>query len=1121
MLLPGRRRFIAPVAALVLGLALRATAPADAQSSDDTGIIAITVIDATTKKPLQDARITLYGATQASALTNRSGIVKYTDVPSGIYRVRVVKNGFIGNVSPQFEMLGNKEVDVDVNLGAQVPAGAPPATSASTDASGLKVIGRVSARVSVTTRDVDTDSAVRKVSDSLTDALSKIAGVDVTQATNDPDAAQTISLNGHDESQTAVTLDGIPLGAPGTAVNLRGVNTDLFSGASVSFAAQAGSLGGAVNFRTLQPTQTWVTRLSTSYGTFDKFNYQLGETGSIGKLGIAVLHTERESNTQLTFNTFTDQSGLDYAHAGESSNVGDYLKLRYALGDKTIANFTVLQNNQGISSLCTQDVTIVPCGIGPGNTTASRFQFAYATVQSLIGEVTTSLSAYVNSNNGDQNDADRYVDGVANPLVSNTTSVARGIAFQSTVNAGRSTWTLNGSTYDSLTTFSPIVNTSPFVVPSVTGSDSQIFQLSDLYKINDRLSAGPNASLAATEGAGASVLGGISGTWRPQSADTYAGSVSVGSSQPSGGIVRTYSDPAGARFNCAAGTANVSGPGDSPQRQSAISYDANWTHAWTFGSFNLDLYRQTQADQLINAQIVASSLGFTATNPYIEELQSFFASPYTCGAGAVLNPSNVYVSEPIGDTTRVYAGFTLSGRVALGPHLVAIPAYQTNGASIIAADARLAGLNSTTIIGEQIPGRPVHRGNITFDGDLPHLGVELLANVQYVGSNNAQHVDPYSLLSLGVSHSVGFGRLSFLETNVFNTETGALSSLLFAQPEPTSGGGLLYVAANPNPPRQFSLTYSFNTGAQTGAGGARPSRGFARSAAAQTAQTLAQTGPAQQPQRVRGLGAFTPFPPPPGVDPLAVADKRDSCTADDVKIAGPVLEGLRAAAAAYAAGKPLPPVDGLALVPHGSPSENWYFEVRPNLPPRPAGADAGRLPRGGRAGGEFGGPGPGPGPGGPGGAGPGGPGPGGPGPGEPPPGGPEGGGGLPPGPAPAASPPAAAAAPSSGGAAPGASPSPEAGASAGPQRLEVQARANPNPSPGPRPSPNPAFRAAFEKFRATLSCSYFSALTQDEAKSNGFTAFVGRNGLGYAPKIGLFAVRAPELGTGGGSLKHQ
>lgn len=1104
-------------------------APASAQSSDETGIIAITVIDATTKKPLQDARITLFGATQASALTNRSGIVKYTDVPSGLYRVRVVKAGFTGNTSPQFEILGNKEVDVDVNMAAQVARGAVPSTPATTDASGLKVIGRVSARVSVTTRDVDADSAIRKVSDSLTDALSKIAGVDVTQASNDPDAAQTISLNGHDESQTAVTLDGIPLGAPGTAVNLRGVNTDLFSGAGVSFAAQAGALGGSVNFRTLQPTQTWVTRLSTSYGTFDKFNYQFGETGSIGKLGIAVLHTDRETNNQLTFNTFTDQSGLTYPHAGESSNVGDYIKLRYGLGDKTIANFTVLQNNQGISSLCTQDVTLFPCGIGPGNTTASTFQFAYATVQSLIGEVTTSLSAYVNSNNGYQNDASRYINGVSSPLVSNMRSVARGIAFQSTVNQGRSTWTLNGSTYDSLTTFDPIVNSSAFVIPSVTGSDSQIFQLSDLYKINDRLSVGPNASLAATNGSGASLLAGVSGTWRPQAADTFAGSASVGSSQPPGGIIRTYSDPASARFNCAAGTANVSGPGDQPAKQSAVSYDANWTHQWTFGSFNFDVYRQTQADQLINAQIVATSLGFNATSPYIADLQSFFDSPFTCGPTAILNPANVYVSEPIGDTTRVYGGFTLSGRIALGPHLVAIPAFQTNGATVIAADARLAALNSTTIIGAQIPGRPVHRGNLTLDGDLPHAGLELLANVQYVGSNNSQHLTPYALLSLGASHDVGFGRLSFLETNVFSTETGALSSLVFAQPQVTSGGSLLYVAANPNPPRQFTLTYSFNTGASNGAGGSRMSRGAARSAVAQTAQNLADTG-AQQPQRTRGLGAFTPFPPPPGVDPLSVAEKRDSCTADDAKIAGPVLDQLRAAAEAYAAGEPLPAVDGLALLPHGPPTGDWYFEVRPNLPPRPAsagqGASGGRFGRGQRvgiAGGEGGGPGAG---GGPGGLGP---------PGEGGPGGPPGeAAGPPPGsrepaasasPAPSASSSAAAPASPAAGAVPAASPWPGAVplpmGSTGPEKLVVQPRVVPSLPPGPRPTPNPAFRAAFMKFRAALSCSYFTALSQDEAKTHGFIAFAGRNGLGYAPRIGLFAIRAPELGTGGGSLKHQ
>jgi len=1094
--------------------------PARAQSSDDTGIIAITVIDATTKKPLQDARITLFGATQASALTNRSGVVKYTDVPSGLYRVRVVKNGFTGNISPQFEILGNKEVDVDVNMAAQTARGEPPSTPATTDAGGLKVIGRVSARVSVTTHDVDADSAIRKVSDSLTDALSKLAGVDVTQSSNDPDAAQTISLNGHDESQTAVTLDGIPLGAPGSAVNLRGINTDLFGGASVSFAAQAGALGGAVNFRTLQPTQSWVSRFSTSYGTFDKFNYQIGETGSLGKLGIAFLHTLRESNNPLTFNTFTDQSGLTYAHAGESSNVGNFLKLRYGLGDRTTVNFTALQNDQGVSSLCTQDVTLVPCGIGPGNTSAGKFQFIYGTVQSLVGEVTTSVSAYLNSNVNNQNDALRYINGVSSPLVSTTQTLARGVAFLSTVNMGRSTWTLNGSTYDSLTSFNPVINGSPFVVPSAVGSDSQTFGLSDLYKLNDRLSLGPNVSLASTNGTGASVLGGLSGTWRPQAADTFGASVSVGSSQPAGGLIRTYSDPAGARFNCAAGTANVNGPGDQPGKQSAISYDANWTHQWTYGSFSLDLYRQTQADQLINAQIVATSLGFSASDPYIQALQSYFSSPYACGATAVLNPANVYVSEPIGDTTRLYQGFTLSGRIALGPHLVAIPSYQTNGASVTAADLRLAALNSTTIIGAQIPGRPVHRGNLTLDGDVPHAGLELLANLQYVGSNNSQHLDPYALLSLGASHALGVGKLSFLETNVFNTESGALSSLAFAQPIPTSGGALLYVAANPNPPRQFTLTYSFNTGALSGAGGARASRSAARAGVAQTAQNLAEGG---QQQRARGLGAFTPFPPPPGVDPLSVADKRDSCTADDAKIAGPVLEQLRAAAAAYTAGKALPAVDGLALVPHGSPAGDWYFEVRPNLPPRPAsaigqGASGGRFGRGER----FGGPGGEGGPGGPGGGGPGG---GGPPPGDAGPGAPPPGEGAQPPASPTGSASGSIAAAPGGSPAPGAQPSPAAtsspAASSGPEKLVVQPRVAASPPPGPRPSPNPAFRAAFMKFRATLSCSYFSALSQAEAKTDGFSAFAGRNGLGYAPRIGLFAVRAPELGTGGGSLKHQ
>jgi len=1066
------RRVFALFLALLLPLA--PLTPAAAQYSDDTGIITINVFDAATKKPLQDARITLYGATQASALTNKSGVVKYTDVPTGLYRVRIVRNGFTQNISPQFELLGNKEVELDVNMAeqvARVPSGSATPAPAASDSSGLKIIGRAQAKVTINTRDVDVDSAVRRVSDSLTDALSKIAGVDVTVASNDPDAAQTISLNGHDETQTAVTLDGIPLGAPGSAVNLRGINTDLFSGASVSTSAQAGALGGSVNFRTLQPTQTWISRFSESYGTFDRFNYQIGETGSYGKLGIAVLHTLREGNNPLTFNTFTDESGLTYAHAGESSNAGDFLKLRYGLGDKTTLNFTVLQNNSGTSALCTQDVTLVPCGIGPGNTNVGAFQFAYGTVQTLVGETTLSATTYINSNNSYQNDLLRFVDGTSEPLLSNTKSTSRGVAFLATINQNKSTWTFNGSTMESTTDFNPIVNSSAFVVPSSFSNSSITFQLSDQYKVNDRLSVGPNVSLASLSGSGSSLLGGVGGQWRPYAGDTYGGSVSLGSSQSPGGLIRTLSDPASARFNCAAGTANVSGPGDQPGPQSAISYDANWTHQWKFGLLRFDFYRQTQADQLINAQIVATSLGMNASSPYIQALNGFYSAPDTCGASAVLNPNNVYVSEPIGDMTRLYQGLTIGGRIGLGPHLVLIPAYSVNGAVVTAADQRLAALNSTTIIGSQIAGRPLHRGNLTIDGDLPHLGLELLSNVSYTGPNNSQHLDPYALVNIGASHQLGPGRISFLESNVFNTESGALSSLTYAEPIATSGGGLLYVAANPNTPRQFSLTYTFNTGARTGAGGARQSRTAAAASAASAASALAGQGTAQQ--RARNIGSFQPYPPPDGTDPLSVADKRDSCKSEDATVAAPVLAQLQAAVDAFKAGKPIPAVEGLAIIPHGSATtDKWYFEVRPNIPNAGQNGQNGQNGQGGRRGG-FGGAG-GPGGGAPGGA------PGGP-------GGPEG------GPAPITP--------------------------TGP--ITVDPRPQPTGSPGPRPTANPALRAAFEKFRATISCAYFSALTQDDVTAKGFGEFRGRNALGYAPGIGLFAVRAPELGTGGGSVKKK
>ncbi|MGD0052288.1 MAG: TonB-dependent receptor [Vulcanimicrobiaceae bacterium] len=1081
---------------MLLSLAVLATSagPVLAQSDSEDGIVRIVVED-DAKHPLGNARVFLLGPNTASALTNETGVVKYTDVPVGIYRIRVTRGGFLGVTSRSFEVLGNKQVDVTVDLGLpnNPTAAAAAGNGAQNGNSGLKVIGTTRARAVISTSDVDDSSPVRRISDSLADALNTLAGVDVTTASNDPDAAQTISLHGHDESQTAVTLDGIPLGAPGTATNLRGINTDLFTGANVSFGARAGALGGGVNFSTLQPTQSWQTRITGADGAFDKYNWSFGETGSIGKLGIAVMTTKRGGNNPLTFQDFEDESGLTYPHGGEQTSAGDLIKLRYELTDTTNIIYTALENNTDVASVCTQFTGPLPCGIGPNNVSTGKYEFDYLTVQQLVGQVAVQVTGYTSSSYSLADDLDRYIEGVPSPYATQTNTLARGIAAQATVAKDNHTITLNAATFDSTTTFSPLVETgtSLFQTGSSNGVSSGTYQLTDSIKLNDKLSIGPQVSMAETTGSGTSVLGGFAGSYRPTDHDTFTAQASVGSSQPAPSIVRSYSDPNSARTNCYAGTAQVSGPGDQPTKQSAIDYEATWSHQWSSGALlNVDAYRQSQAGQLVNAAVTAAAAGLSPSSPYYGAVVGYYSS--VCPVPPFSSPT-VYISEPVNDTTRIYQGYDLTGRFGLGRDFTVMPSYSTNASFYAAADPRFTGVGSTLILYSQIFGRPLHKGNLTLDAYHPPSGFEFLANAQYVGINNSQHLAPYVSVSLGISHPFGIGQLTLFETNAFNTETALFSSLLYAQPEPVVGG-FLPVAANPLPPRTIQLSYMLNTGARPGAGGAHipGMRGGNR----QVAQ--AEPSPSPGPGGGRGLFGFGQLnfvAPPPGTDPLAVATSRTECTAELQPLATKVLAQLGAAAQAFAAGATtLPTVDGVSVTPHGDAKGSWWLALGPQIPPnlvrRPEGN--GTNGAGGDRRGGFGGPG----------------GPGGPGQGPPP-------GGFEP-------------------------------------EVTVGPNANEN-APRPQFSPSPELIAALQPFRALVSCSYGTVLTPAEATAKGIDlgpqgpvpgaspapspaaspapgasprpgegrggAQRGRGFLQYAPNVGIFVVRAPDLGTGGGSVK--
>ncbi len=1090
------RSFASPfVLFSTLGAIVVATAPALAQS--DTGEILIVVIDSVTGRPVESARTILVGPTTVSSLTTKAGKIDYTDAPAGIYRVRVVRSGYLGGASKDFEVLGGRSVTVEVKL-------------AESSSGGLKVIGSVTARstVAVNSNEIDQNSATRRISDSLADALDKNAGVSVTQSSSDPDAAVTISLHNQDESQTALSLDGIPLSAPGAAGDLRAIGTDLFSGSSTSFSGTAGSLGGGVNFRTLQPTQSLVERLNGSVGTFDRANYQVAATGSAGDLGFALEHTWRGANNPLTYRTYADQSGFAYPHEGESTALGDFLKLRYRVDDRTTVQGTALTNNTYNTALCTQFVTLSPCGIGPGNGSTGRFGFAYATVQSLIGTVATQVTGFTNGNVRAADDFDRYIDGVAAPSASETQSFARGLAVSSSIALGRHTLTLSGNTYDATNLSTPIAGTQ-FQRAFTNATASTTYQFADASKANDRLSLSENVSLANTTGAGTSFLAGLGAGFRLTPVDTFSASASVGSAQPGNNVNRSFSDPLSARVNCGANSATVSGPGDEPQHQSAYGVNLGYTRTLPVGQVSIGAFSQVQRGQLVQALVDAASepAGYLPAG-YLDAISGYYHQTTICGTGSPLSPSGIFVSEPIGGTRRLYAGFDLSGRFGIGRDVVILPNYSLSIARLTAADARLTSAVSPTIVGQQLPGRPLHRGGVTVDGYVERTGTELIGNAQYTGYNNNQNIGSYIVASAGISQPAGPGRFTIFENNIFNTYGYDFSEDFYARPLPLSGGGRLITAGSPLGQRSINIAYALVVGAPHQRLSNELTGARARVASGSPAASGAPAGSGSPAPAASGTPRprLVAVPPPPGTDPLAVATSRETCDAAAQANGAPVLAFLKTYVAAYEAKTTLPVSEVLDLVPHiivGKPLP-YYLELRPkfggNRSGRTAGAGAppsGGFGAGGGSGGG-GGRGEGGGPGGEGG------GPGGPGGGRP-------GGGVGGGPG--------------GGDAPGAAP--DAAATAAIRN-------------------SPAARG----FRGLAACAYVTPLTAGEAAARGVdvasltpaprggapsappvapgaatggTAPAGRGGalrrLLYLPGTGLVFVRPPELPQGGGSLK--
>jgi hypothetical protein len=929
------RRILA--AGVAAALALFAS-PILAQS--DSGQISIAVTDAASKQPIPLARVLLDGAVIISELTGENGAVKFTDVPDGIYRARVVKRGYQSLTSASFEVLDGRVVTVAVALVA--------------DTGGLKIIGTVSvkASASISSTSIDQNSPQRRLSDDLAGALNKLSGVSVTTSSDDSNATQTISLEGHDPSQTALTLDGIPLNAPGSAGNLRGFASDLFQGASVRTGAQIGGLGGSVNFTTLQPTLSWMSQVAASVGSNGKYNYSLAETGSFGKFGIAAQTVYRTVPSLVDGEYYLDASGLAYDHDGDSDYYGNLVKLRYELSDSQALTGTFLNSARNTEIVCLRQGAppALPCGYGPDNWNNGSVQLYTLTDNALLGATQVQASIYSSTSTNDLDEVNRYIDvsSGSNPQPLNdpngftNTTKTNGFMVNATLPAKQRhtiSFQAYGTTSQNIT--SPLVPQSAPFYSGTVNTNYDAFTVTDTMHSSDKLTLAESAGISTATGSnGVTALGSLAATWHPTQLDMVTASYALGGVAANPGRVNILSDPASLRFTCVNNpqqdTAYGNAPGQEPGPSSSNSYRLGYTHLLHGGNVSLQLYRQIQAGVLLPVLVNGSVLAAQGVFPlgYLQEVQQLYDSPAGCNlkAGTAFGPQQLYFSTPISGVKRIYQGAELTGYATLGD-LVVQPYYNVTVSSAESNSAYFVNPYSITISGQQLPNQPLQRAGIVFDYKAPHSALEWLADAQYTARNNPNNLPAYTTFDAGVTAALNRGTLTLAASNITNTYGGIFASPANAVAYQTLNGYTIPTIARPLTPRSYSVTYGvkFGPGAlastQTGSAFNLP-RGVRGAAPGSPPEgpggPPGPGGPGGPGAGVRGL--LSPLPTSAPSDPFAVSTDPQRCSAADAAKAQALSAELKAYAAqieakktatGYPATLPAPAIADAVVTYHG------------------------------------------------------------------------------------------------------------------------------------------------------------------------------------------------------------
>ncbi|MBV8435799.1 MAG: TonB-dependent receptor, partial [Candidatus Eremiobacteraeota bacterium] len=328
-------------------------------SAESGVVIAGRVLSTESGLPVAGASMELdrNGVKVGTTTTGSSGEFRFPNEPPGAYGVVIVAKGYV--TTRQDILISSGQTQASLQLAIAPARGLREIAAVTASAqTALQTSTTINEHVGAT--NVQTQNYAR-----AGDALIGLPGVNTLTGSSIGDDL-AISIRGFDSTETATLLDGHqigPIGAFGSGYDYQvspfwGLSSiDVIFGSGATGIYGASTIAGAVNFRTIDPTEKPSGLITQGIGDNGKLLTGAQFTGTLGKFGYAF-----SDGVQGTYGNFAPdyylQNGLlgnNFTRANQQANTyvmtGDYLlrnavgKVVYSFSPKTTLTLTAFAAN--------------------------------------------------------------------------------------------------------------------------------------------------------------------------------------------------------------------------------------------------------------------------------------------------------------------------------------------------------------------------------------------------------------------------------------------------------------------------------------------------------------------------------------------------------------------------------------------------------------------------------------------------------------------------------------------------------------------------------------------------------------------------------------------------------